>query len=276
MPRAEEEAWEAACVAATNADGTVEEDRRFAVYKVEYERRLAERHERLMKGARATYSAMADWANVESAEHWQQLMEDAAAGLRDGAFLVERLGAERHLDPKLMATLLVLRQQLIDECGVPSAADIMLIDAAIIAYHHVLRTNGWIGNLATEIESEFFSKEGLHVVVDGRQRSTWDVRIKGLRVVEIVGQLDERILPLMDRSHRIMLRSLHALQTRKQRPAPAVTIAQAEQGQVAHQQINATGPGGAAQPSRSRSSGPDRSAVGAPSLAVVPMRADRG
>src|SRR3954453_4266302 len=98
MPRAEEEAYEVARALAIEEGGSLDGKKYFEVYKAEYERRLAERHERLLKGARATYGAMADWANVESAEHWQQIMTDAAEGLRDGEFLVERLGAERHLD----------------------------------------------------------------------------------------------------------------------------------------------------------------------------------
>src|SRR3954453_10564411 len=43
MPPAEVEAWEVACTAATAADGTVDEARRFPVDKSEYERRIAER-----------------------------------------------------------------------------------------------------------------------------------------------------------------------------------------------------------------------------------------
>jgi hypothetical protein len=238
MPRAEEEAWEAARVAATCDDGTVDEDRHFAGYQAEYERRLAERHERLKQDARASYRAMADWALVGGADDWERVVEQAADDLEDGSFLIERLGSERHLDPRLMATLLVLRRKLIDEHGAESGADLMLIDATIMAYWHVLRTNGWIGNLATVLESEFFSGAGLSVVVDGRERSTWDVKIKGLRVVEILDQMSERILPLMDRSHRMMLRSLNALQTRRQRPTPAVSIGQVN---VAAVQANATG-----------------------------------
>ena len=238
MPRAEEEAWEAATVAATGDDGTVDEDRRFAVYKAEYERRLAARHERLKMDARASYRAMADWSKVGNAEDWQRVLLKAAEGLEDGSFLIERLGSERHLDPQLMATLLVLRRKLIDEHGSESGADLMLVDATIMAYWHVLRTNGWMGNLATVLESEFFDGAGLSVGVDGRERSTWDVKIKGLRVVEILDQMSERILPLMDRSHRMMVRSLNALQARRQRPTPAVSIGQMN---VAAVQANTAG-----------------------------------
>ena len=48
-----------------------------------------------------------------------------------GAFLIERLGAERYLDPPLMAVLLTLRRQLIDEEGATTAAEMMMVDCAV-------------------------------------------------------------------------------------------------------------------------------------------------
>ena len=46
--------------------------------------------------------------------------------------------------------------ELIDEYGAESAADIMLIDVAMIGYFQTLRINGWIGNLQGQVESEAF------------------------------------------------------------------------------------------------------------------------
>jgi hypothetical protein len=238
MPTAELEAWEIATTEATGDDGTVDEDRRFAVYKAEYERRIGERRARLTRDTRAVFRAMDGWGRVESLEAWQETVRKAADDIETGQFLIDRLGAERHLDPELMAALLVLRRRLIDEYGAESAADLMLIDVAVLAYHHTLRVNGWIGNLAGQVESEFFGTEGMSVVVDGKQRSTWDVKIKGLRVVELLYRLDEQILPLLDRSNKMMLRNLKALQARRQPPAPNVSIGQAGQVNVAAVQTN--------------------------------------
>ena len=140
-----------------------------------------------------------------------------------------------------MAALLVLRRRLVDEYGAESAADTMLIDVAVLAYYHTLRVNGWIGNLAGQVESEFFGTAGLDVVVEGKRRSPWDVRIKGLRVVELLDRLDRQILPLLDRSNRMMLRNLKALQARRQTPSPSVSIGQAGQVNVGAQQVNTTG-----------------------------------
>jgi hypothetical protein len=184
---------------------------------------------------------MDGWARVQTDEAWLATVEKAADDLETGGFLIDRLGAERYLDPEMMATLLVLRRRLIDEYGAESAADLMLIDVAMLSYYQTLRINGWIGNSATMLEGELFGTEGLSVVVDGKKRSTWDVKIRGLRVVEIVDGLGERLPPLLDRSNCMMIRNLKALDARRQPPSPSVTIAQAGQVNVAQQQVNTTG-----------------------------------
>ncbi len=78
---------------------------------------------------------------------------------RSGFFLLKRLGAERHLDPELAATIGHLRQSLLGEAGEPTAAETMLTDLAVLSYYHVFRIQGWIGDLATIIEGEFFGRD---------------------------------------------------------------------------------------------------------------------
>jgi hypothetical protein len=130
---------------------------------------------------------------------------------------------------------------LIDEYGAESAADVMLINVAVLSYHHTIRVNGWIGNVAAQIEAEFFGTTGLGVALDGQRRSPYDVKIKGLRVIEMINRFEEQLLPLLDRSNRMMLRNLKALQARRQPPAPNVSIASAGQVNVGGQQVNTTG-----------------------------------
>jgi hypothetical protein len=112
----------------------------------------------------------------------------------------------------------------------------------LYSYFHTLRINGWVGNLAAEVESEFFGEQGLGVEVDGRRRSSWEVKIKGLRVVTIIGRLNEQILPLLDRSNRTMIRNLKALDALRQRSTPSVSIGQAGQVTVATVQTNQGSP----------------------------------
>jgi hypothetical protein len=148
MPSAAHEAYEVVA-AARDADGETD----WALFQAEYERRLAERHERLMGDARAAYRAMDGWGTVKSREDWEQTVERARDEYDQGAFLIDRLGAECHLDPPLIAVLLRLRRGLIDEHGATTAAELMVIDLAVLSYYHTLRINGWVGNFAALIET---------------------------------------------------------------------------------------------------------------------------
>ncbi len=232
MPLPEKEAQEVAH-AARAADPTVDD---WALFRAEYERRLAERHTRLERDARASWRAMDGWARVQTPEDWQNAVRHADEGLDNGSFLIERLGAERYLDPPMMAVLLALRRRLIDEQGATTAAELMMIDGAVLSYYHTLRINGWIGNLAVAAEGEFFGQASLTAKLEGEYGRNATVR--GLRVEEIVQRLSEQLMPLLDRSNRIMLRNLKALKEHRRAPAPNVNISRAKQVNVGGEQVN--------------------------------------
>ncbi len=228
MPSAEDDA----IVAAQRPDGSVDHE----VYFAEYRRGLAERRKRLMTDARAVFRAMDGWPLVRTGDQWQETVRQAAEDLDCGGFLIDRLGAERYLDPDLMATLLVLRRRLIDEHQATTAAELMLIDSAVLSYFHTIRINGWIGDLSAQIEAEFFRKESLSAKQKGYYGTD---SVRGLRVEDLVGQLVERLMPLPDRSNRMMIRNLKALRAMREPTATSVTIGSAGQVNVAAQQANA-------------------------------------
>src|SRR6266849_5380416 len=116
----------------------------------------------------ATYRAMQGWQSVDSEEDWLKLCADSREQHESGQFLLERLGAERYLDPKLMATLLSLRQRLIAEGGITTAAEMMLVDLAVLNYYHALRVQGWIGDSALHIEHEVFGQDAF--ATNGQER----------------------------------------------------------------------------------------------------------
>jgi hypothetical protein len=241
MARAEDEA-EAVAMAA-EVEGGLEGTRRFEIFREEYQRRLAERHRTLERDAAASARAMDGWALVEDREAWLALVRKAADDLDDGSFLIDRLGAERHLDPAMMAMLLVLRRRLIDEHGAQTAAELMMVDLAVLSYYHTLRINGWIGDLAQWLEGEFFAKGSLTIRPQNAPENYrhHDRKLPPLWVEHIVERLSEQLLPLLDRSNRIMLRNLKALREQRQAPAPSVSIGNAGQVNVAAVQSNEVG-----------------------------------
>lgn len=226
MATAEEEAL----VAAKAAGEGFEWD----TYKEAYERGLAERHKRLQHDARASYRAMDGWSNVKDEAAWLQKVEQAEEALANGRFLIDRLGAERQLDPELMAALMVLRRRLICEHRVTGAADLLLIDSALIAWYHTLRINGWVGNFAMLIEHEFFGTQG----PTAKMRDLYGSGVKSFEAERMVERVGEQLLPLLDRLNRLMLRNLRALRDPRQRPAASVMIGAAGQVNVGAQQVN--------------------------------------
>ena len=124
---------------------------------------------------------------------------------------------------------------MINEHGPTTATELMMIDGAMMSYYHQLRINGWMGNLAPQVEHEFFGKESLTAAFKGEYGSAAG-NIRGLKVEELVKRLGEQILPLVDRSNRMMLRNVKAL---RERPRPSVHIDRVGQMSVADSQANA-------------------------------------
>lgn len=234
MGTIEQHAYEAALAAPREADGSVD----YELYKSEYLRLRAERDEKLRRDAIASARAMHGWNRITSEEAWLEEVRQADADYDSGGFLIERMGAAHYLDPTLMAVLLAMRRRLIDEHGAATAAELMMIDSALISYYHQLRINGWIGDTARWLESQFFDKPCLSATFEEKYGTN---TVRGTTVEIIVQQLVERLMPLLDRSNRMMLRNLKALQARAEPQGPSVSIGTAGQVNVASQQVNTTG-----------------------------------
>ena len=181
------------------------------------------RAQQLRWDARAAHRALEGWRRVRSEEDWMRVCEESRAEYEAGQFWLERLGAERFLDPKLMATLLGRRQALIAEWGITTAAEMMLLDLALLSYFHGLRIQGWIGNLALHIEHEFFGQDVF--AANGREGGRREERA----VEERGRRLSEDLMPLLDRANRMLIRNLRAMSELRQGPPPASASGQAEQ-----------------------------------------------
>lgn len=186
----------------------------------------------LIWNARAVMRAHQGWGRVQSDEAWRKVCEEARDQYLSGQFVIERLGAERYLDPQLMATLWRLRQGLIEAYGSDSPTVTMLIDLAVMTYYQALRTQGWMGDLALWIEHEFFAQDGPSVKVRR------DSRVEGFAVGEQLRRLVDQLAPLFERANRQLIRNLKALEDVRHGPAPMVAIGRAGQVNVAQQQIH--------------------------------------
>src|SRR6266849_4855646 len=173
------------------------------------------------RNARATYRAMEGWKGVRSEEDWLEVCADSREQYESGGFFLERVGGERYLDPKLIA-----------EWGITTAAEMMLLDLALLDYYHALRVQGWIGDLALHIEHQFFGQDAL---AENGQRPG---KLPGRRfsVEEDVRRLSEQLMPLSDRANRMLIRNLKAIKELRQGLVPAIAIGRAEQVTVTNGQ----------------------------------------
>lgn len=232
MPRAEEEAL----AAATREDGSRDGEASQAAYVAA----LTQRREQLIQEARAVFRAVEGWSAIQDRDDWEREVLAADDGLESGGFLLDRLGAERYVDPQLTAVLLVLRRRLVQETSANTAAEYLLIDSIVLAYYHQIRINGWIGNFSALLEREFFGNgPTLTAKLQGHYGAD---TVRGLTVEDIVHRLGEELFPLLDRANRLMLRNLKALHALKLPAAPSVSIGQAGQVNVGQHQVNAVVP----------------------------------
>ena len=178
--------------------------------------------------------AFEGWGQIHSVEEWQATCEDAAKRYRSGRFLLERLGAERFLDPQLMATLWQLRQGLLEEYGAASPTVTLFVDLALMAYANALRVQGRMGDLALVIDHELFAEDSLKV----KLRQQYGPHFDGFAVEEQLRRLREQLLPLFERVNRQLLQNLQGLQRGHPASSPMVAIGRARNVYVAQQQVH--------------------------------------
>ncbi len=157
---------------------------------------------RLKDESQAIFGLVKGRPGVRSPKKWAELLEKAGDEIGNGRFIVRCLGAERFLDYETVAVLLSFRQNLISNLKSASAANIMMIDTAVISYYNYIRVQGWVGNLSLVFEREHFGQEPLNEI-HGPQ--------VGDGLEEQLRRLAEVMMPLQDRAHRMMMRSLLAI-----------------------------------------------------------------
>ena len=173
-----------------------------AAHEERVQKELTAQFQKLKDEARAIYGLVNGRRGVRRAEDWAKMLEKAGDEIGNGRFIVRCLGAERFLDCETVAVLLSFRQNLIGDLKSASAANIMRIDTAVISYYNFIRVQGWIGNLSLVFEREVFGQEPLNEI-HGPQ--------VGDRLEDQLRRLAEVMLPIQDRAHRMMMRSLSAI-----------------------------------------------------------------
>ena len=168
-------------------------------------------------------------------ENYPAILDDVARSYLDGTFFLRQMGLFYEVSPALSLAVYNLRQEWIRQHDLTTVPELMLLDQAMLAYFHVVRLNKQVGDMLSLTESSLFYPEAPHVKIkkDNRLNNEFD----GFVAEDAVKQLQERLMPLMERFNLMFLRNLRAMRELKTNPIN-INIGQAGQVNVGQQQVN--------------------------------------
>lgn len=176
-------------------------------------------YRRLMEDAQATSRAFRRPPRLATPDEWEATILKGADDHVSGRALIDLLGGEMLVDAETAGVILAIRRGLIEELKVSTASDYMLIDLALANYANAFRLQRMAGNTAMLIEAEFFGQEPLSKQLRRQEGPYGTITIKGLRVEEHIARLRDQLVPLAERSQRMVERQIEALKRRQQEPA---------------------------------------------------------
>lgn len=177
----------------------------------------------LRRRAQGLFTALKGRTGVHTQGDFDKLLEKTRDDFDSGAFLMERMGASRFLDPELTAVLIRLRNDLLAEIEYPTAADKMHVDMAVLAYRNALRIQNLINNSLMESERHLFGQTSLDEVLG---------QTEAREVARILGEVEQKLLPLLERCQRMMNKALDRLGSKSGLTRASVSIGVAGQVNV--------------------------------------------
>ena len=107
---------------------------------------------RIKTGAYVLKRSYPELSALQAQEDWERACELVENNYHSGQFLIDRLGANRYLEPNISMTLLVMRQKMIEDMQIESAAEFMLMDSALMAYYNTIHMQTMLGDLVIQVE----------------------------------------------------------------------------------------------------------------------------
>ena len=178
-------------------------------------------YQRLLRDAQACAHAMSFSLQPDAPEAWEKTVAKSLEDYRSGRALMDQLGADRLLDAPTAGLLLAIRRGLIEETGAETASEMALIDLAVIAHANAMRIQTMIGNSALIIESELFAQQSMRAKWKSTHGGRYET-IQGLAVEDHLRVLRDRLMPLVEKFHRLAREHIEAFYRLRQKPAVRV------------------------------------------------------
>ena len=157
-------------------------------------------------------------------EQYPEYLDMAGDDDREGRFFLERISLFYLVSPQLSLTVYELRQAWIRQYGIKTVPEYMLLDQAMLAYFHVIRTNKEIANLFSLLDDSLYCPDEplVRIVAEGQKRG-W--KVDRFNAEDHLRKLQDVLLSVMERFaavvHCVGIRAA-CEQERRRRPAGAV------------------------------------------------------
>ena len=185
---------------------------------------------------------------LQTQEDWERATELLHEDYRSGQFLLDTLGADRYVETRISMTILLIRKKMIEDLQIESAAEFMLMDAALMANYNGIKLQRMFGDLATQVERELFHDDSLSVNL----KEGGNLEVANFKVEAMLNRASDKLMSLIDRTNKMMIRNIKAIRDLK---AGTLSI-RAAQVNIAQQQVNQLVEGESKQGSGSSSQDP--------------------
>lgn len=168
-------------------------------------------------------------------EDYPDILEEVAEDYLNGTQFLRELSLFYEVSPELSLHVFHLRQEWIKQYGLETVPELMLLDQAMLAYFQVLRLNKEVAATLALTEQSLYYPEGPDAII--RRREGQEPELTGLRAEGLVKNLEKRLMPLIERFHKMFLRNLRAMRELKA-GSTSVKIGQVGQVNFGEQQVN--------------------------------------
>ena len=171
-------------------------------------------------------------------ENYPAILDSVTESYLDGTFFLRQMGLFYEVSPALSLVVYNLRQEWIRQYDLTTVPELMLLDQAMLAYFHAVRLSKQIADMLSLTETDLFYPEAPHVKI--KKEYGLNNEFDGFVAEDAIRQLQERLMPVMDRFNVMFLRNLRAMRELKAHPVN-INIGQAGQVNVGQQQVNVAG-----------------------------------
>ncbi len=185
---------------------------------------------KIKKNANVLKRTFPELTKLKVQEDWDLAYELVEKDYLSGQFLIDNLGADRYVEPKIAMTILMLRQKMIQDMQLDSAAEYMLMDTALMANYNAIKLQRMFGDLAVLVEKELFQEDSL----SQNLKDDGSLDLTKFKVEVMLNRASDSLMVLIEKSTKVMILSLKALRDYK---SGTLSI-RAEQINIGNQQLN--------------------------------------